>query len=200
MHTNEKTRRGLFAENAKFSIRVGTADPRIIIKELQREIHSVAGKIIEAWNKYLKVISEKPHIIIKALEKEYNKALKRVFEHFVLRKTMGVVSDEQVKKIRNERISKFLVKLPVISSFDCSRYRIRFFISLKIKYHLYLKMPLMPNLREFRRWEEDICLSLCMGFKDVLQIWSSLRLTFYFTILQHIFFVLRRIRRTLMEI
>jgi len=116
MHTNEKASRQLFvAENAKFSIRIGSADPLIIVKELQREMHNIAGMIIEEWNKYLKVISEKPHIILKKLEKEYDKSVKRVFEHFILRKTAGVVNDEQVRKVRHERISKFLPKLPVIT-------------------------------------------------------------------------------------
>lgn len=114
MHTNEKTRKRMFAgESAKFSIRVGSAEPAAIVKEMQKEIHTLAGMIIEAWNKYIKLVHESPSIIAKTLAEEYNKALKRSFEQFIFRKTSETIADEQVGKLRSEKIAKFASKLPV---------------------------------------------------------------------------------------
>jgi hypothetical protein len=97
LHTNEKNR--LHVKDIKFSIRIQSAKPLIVLNELLKEINSFAGLILEEWNKYLKVLTKDSIEIMKSLATDYEQQLNKTLEYFVFSNEVNAAVDELRDKI-----------------------------------------------------------------------------------------------------
>jgi len=106
LHTNEKNK--IITRNTKFSIRIKSAKPLIILNELLKEVNSFAGLILEEWNKYLKVLTKNPTEIMKTLAIDYKQQLKKTLNCFIFSNVANISIDE----LRNKVLSQFK---PIVS-------------------------------------------------------------------------------------
>lgn len=114
LHTNEKNRRKeLASESTKFSIRVGSANPLMILNELLREINSLAGLILEAWSKYLQELSRNSVGAMKVLAADYEQKLATALHCFT--SSAPLKSDDSAGAIRLKVLSQFRPHVPVNS-------------------------------------------------------------------------------------